>query len=807
MRCLSPARRQANSIFYVEKKVPDTRTTPAWKEASHSVRWEEFVAHSASVTCLALGRKSGRVMVTGGEDKKVNLWAVGKSNCIMSLSGHTAPIECVKFGQCEDIVCAGSTNGALKIWDLEAAKILRTLLGHKGNVKCVDFHPYGDFIASGSSDSSIKLWDKRRKGSIFTYKGHPKSVNSLKFSPDGRWIASGCEDGLIKVIMQKIKLHSPCLNCKKSKNGIWCVKFWDLENYRLVSSTDGDSGPVQKIYFSPNGACLFSGAQDILKVYAWEPIRTLDTLVMGWGQVSDISSSESQLIVGAFSLTNVSVYIMDLKKVQLFDSWNKQQTSCIVPTLSNDSAFEDIVTDYEDESSQFIERIDFLDNCPSNVENADLSKTRVISVDLSTFLPPLEDPVTTLQNDFGSKNSLNCTYKIANVEGKPTLLALPMAVAHPYNYEKDKIHQNSTEILVEQDSQPAIKNECVQFPNLNKTSDFEVFPSVRNKPFGIELDDFLPVNADLSKTRVISVDLSTFLPPLEDPVTTLQNDFGSKNSLNCTYKIANVEGKPTLLALPMAVAHPYNYEKDKIHQNSTEILVEQDSQPAIKNECVQFPNLNKTSDFEVFPSVRNKPFGIELDDFLPRSLLQPTKGSYNSLEISDAEAISSIYRGHDSMVKVLGHRKIYLQTVLRTWRTEGSVASLTSAVHISDSAVLVDILTLLVTKPTAWTLDICQLLLPVICDLLKSKYETYIVIGCMSLKLIVKNFAQVIKFNMSSHKGIGIDISREERHKKCRVCFNHLMSLRSLVLQRQSTEGPIGKLFTELYELLKVLER
>ncbi|XP_035210369.1 katanin p80 WD40 repeat-containing subunit B1-like [Stegodyphus dumicola] len=196
MRCLSPARRQPGSIFYVEKR-PDPRT-PEWKEAAYSVRWEEFVAHGACVTCLALGRKSGRVMVTGGEDKKVNLWAVGKSNCIMSLSGHTSPIECVKFGQCEDIVCAGSTNGAIKIWDLDAAKIIRTLLGHKGKVKCVDFHPYGDFVASGSSDSNIKLWDKRRKGSIFTYKGHNKSVNALKFSPDGRWIASGCDDGIIK---------------------------------------------------------------------------------------------------------------------------------------------------------------------------------------------------------------------------------------------------------------------------------------------------------------------------------------------------------------------------------------------------------------------------------------------------------------------------------------------------------------------------------------------------------------------------------------------------------------------------------
>ena len=44
---------------------------------------EEFVAHSANVNCLALGHKSGRVLVTGGDDKKVNLWAVGKPNCIM----------------------------------------------------------------------------------------------------------------------------------------------------------------------------------------------------------------------------------------------------------------------------------------------------------------------------------------------------------------------------------------------------------------------------------------------------------------------------------------------------------------------------------------------------------------------------------------------------------------------------------------------------------------------------------------------------------------------------------------------------
>ena len=41
------------------------------------------MAHSSPVTCLALGPSSGRVMVTGGEDRKVNMWAVGKPNVIM----------------------------------------------------------------------------------------------------------------------------------------------------------------------------------------------------------------------------------------------------------------------------------------------------------------------------------------------------------------------------------------------------------------------------------------------------------------------------------------------------------------------------------------------------------------------------------------------------------------------------------------------------------------------------------------------------------------------------------------------------
>lgn len=43
---------------------------------------DEIQAHSQKVTCLDLG-ETGRVLVTGGQDRNVNLWAFGNDKCFM----------------------------------------------------------------------------------------------------------------------------------------------------------------------------------------------------------------------------------------------------------------------------------------------------------------------------------------------------------------------------------------------------------------------------------------------------------------------------------------------------------------------------------------------------------------------------------------------------------------------------------------------------------------------------------------------------------------------------------------------------
>ena len=85
---------------------------------------QEFVAHSGPVRVARLGTKSGQVLATGGEDKRVNVWKIGRTSALMSLSGHSSAIDALTFDRTEETLVAGCSGGSLKIWSLEAQKVL-----------------------------------------------------------------------------------------------------------------------------------------------------------------------------------------------------------------------------------------------------------------------------------------------------------------------------------------------------------------------------------------------------------------------------------------------------------------------------------------------------------------------------------------------------------------------------------------------------------------------------------------------------------------------------------------------------------
>uniref|UniRef100_A0A671M9W7 Katanin p80 WD40 repeat-containing subunit B1-like n=1 Tax=Sinocyclocheilus anshuiensis TaxID=1608454 RepID=A0A671M9W7_9TELE len=276
-----------------------------------SWKLQEIVAHSSNVSSLVLGKSSGRLLATGGEDCRVNIWAVSKPNCIMSLTGHTSPVECIQFNSSEERVVAGSQSGSLRLWDLEAAKskwfvlqictlvnikstirnkVILLKPGHTQAVRCLAFSPDGKWLASASDDSTVKLWDLIAGKMITEFTSHTSAVNAVQFHPNEYLLATGSADRT--------------------------VKLWDLEKFNMIGSSEGETGVVRSILFNPDGSCLYSGSENTLRVYGWEPDRCFDVVHVGWGKVSDLAISNNQMIAVSYSQNNVNWYIVDLNRVK-----------------------------------------------------------------------------------------------------------------------------------------------------------------------------------------------------------------------------------------------------------------------------------------------------------------------------------------------------------------------------------------------------------------------------------------------------------------------------------------------------------
>lgn len=295
---------------------------------------QDFTAHKEDVTCVCLGQKTAKIMATGSLDSSVNIWSVNKSQRIMNLTGQNSPITAVNFNISDELLLAGSQAGVIKLWDLQAAKIIRTMSCHKSSVKAFAFHPYADVLATGAADSSLKLWDLRRKGMLYHFKWHKGSITSLCFSPDGMWLASTSEDCSCKLtelktgsLIADFTDHSASVN-----SGVFhpneflyatgssdkTVKFWDLETFKLIgsSSQQSESQPIKSVYFEQNGQFLFSGTDNTLKLFCWEPVtKLLDSVVVNWGHIGAMGQISRQIIVANYSKTSVSTHVVDLNRL------------------------------------------------------------------------------------------------------------------------------------------------------------------------------------------------------------------------------------------------------------------------------------------------------------------------------------------------------------------------------------------------------------------------------------------------------------------------------------------------------------
>ncbi|KAJ8562926.1 hypothetical protein K7X08_031378 [Anisodus acutangulus] len=789
---------------------------------------QEFVAHSLSVNCLKIGRKSSRVLVTGGEDHKVNLWSIGKPDAILSLSGHSSGIDSVSFDSSEVLVAAGAASGTIKLWDLEEAKIVRTLTGHRSNCISLDFHPFGEFFASGSLDTNLKIWDIRRKGCIHTYKGHTRGVNAIRFTPDGRWVVSGGEDSSVKIwdltagkLLHDFKCHEGKIQCidfhpheflLATGSADKTVKFWDLETFELIGSAGPETTGVRCMAFNTDGRTLLCGLHENLKVFSWEPVRYYDTVDIGWSTLSDLSIHEGKLLGCSYNQSCVGVWVVDISCLEPYtmDSTTRSNGHSVVKSnlranLSTpaedgtDASSGRLLTsqnsDLVKESKSF-GRLSLSNNMDLQRDFATLTNTPATSQKVNLNTGPKAPPINSraVPNTTGVKRNSAKTQSTEN--GSIVLKSEIIPVLVPRNNGRMELASECRKGVggreMPQRLQPKVSdwksptpNEDLGRPTAAAQSEVEVpkatescspadgniFPSVKYSIFGTAATD-RNVNDD---KNLVSTKLEINAAPESLSRHQIEDYEARGNILN--RKPHSMQGQQRGRTRSTVA----NWEKrDKVpnYDGVASCIVGAVPTPDVVPTTMNLTHHNSNTVHEkredLFSAVSEVVFATEED------------------------TIADLMEQHNQFVGSMQSRLAKLQVVYQYWKRHDIKGAVSAMEKMADHAVLAELVSFLAEKNDIITLEICTCLLPLLTGLLDSKLDRHQDISLNMLLKLVKVFGSLICTTLSTPTSVGVDIEAEKRMERCNLCFIELEKVKSWLPALSRRGGSIAKSAQEL---------
>ncbi|XP_047328492.1 katanin p80 WD40 repeat-containing subunit B1 homolog KTN80.4-like isoform X2 [Impatiens glandulifera] len=803
---------------------------------------QEFPAHSGNVNCLTIGKKNCRLFLTGGDDHKVNLWSTGKPTALMSLSGHTSPVESVAFNSSEVLVLAGASAGSIKLWDLEETKMVRTLTGHKSNCSTVEFHPFGDFFASGALDANLKIWDIRKKECIHTYTGHSRGISTIKFSPDGRWVVSGGFDNIVKIwdltagkLIQDFKYHEghissidfhPLEFLLATGSADKTVKFWDLESFELIGSTRPEVSSVCNIAFHPDGRTLFCGLEESLKIYSWEPVICHDALDIGWSKLSDLSIHDGKLLGCSFFQNSVGVWASDISLIEPYtvgvmseenncseqkhdvqqsskeNAGNERRVGSTLRSTSPDYESKEIKTIYVDcEKPISSKRIGRINSTKSSVssdskESSNISKPRqgptagaqktFVQTNTKSFIVPTIVP---RDSPNGRVKTTPRKEFISNTRNGPTG---PAKSLYERSFSTTIFDTETPSVVVESEAMEKVSHykRAVNstFSGRSLTND-EAKETIGEKHLDVKnvLDKLQ--NTSLHPTPSHHETVAV----IRGRTRNLVERFERSDTLKSDKIPVSVVSPKTTQSTFMLGKQPQitkNEPKFASVDNSTEELMQNhdmflSKQPQITKNEPKFASVDNSTE----ELMQNH------DMFLSKQpQITKNEPKFASVDNSTEE----LMQNHDMFLSTLRGRLTKLQVLRHFWERNDIKGTIDAMRKLPDHSVLADVLSVLVEKMNILTLDTFQSLLPLLLGLLDSKTERHVIISLEMLLKLVAVFGPVVRTAISTRPAVGVNLHAEERIECCKQCNVQLQKIQKVLPDFIRRGGLLGKGAMEL---------
>ena len=134
-----------------------------------------------------------------------NIIFLSSAIAIEKLKAHGGPVKGLTISNDQKLIASASFDYSAVLWGLNPTKDLVTLIGHDAAVNTLKFSPDNSILATGGDDNQLLLWNVKKslllEGEIEPIKllGHKGKIVDLAFSKDGKKLFSASWDGTIGV--------------------------------------------------------------------------------------------------------------------------------------------------------------------------------------------------------------------------------------------------------------------------------------------------------------------------------------------------------------------------------------------------------------------------------------------------------------------------------------------------------------------------------------------------------------------------------------------------------------------------------
>ncbi|KAH6619250.1 WD40-repeat-containing domain protein [Chaetomium sp. MPI-SDFR-AT-0129] len=244
-------------------------------------------------------------LASGGAEGQIHLWSLSQDTPISTLSGHSQRVCRVEFHPSGKYLASASEDTSWRFWDVETTTELLLQEGHSRGVYAVSFNTDGSLLASAGLDSVGRIWDLRSGRTVMILDGgadgHIKPIYGLDWGSDGHRVLTASADGWIKCWdVRKVQrsggigAHTSAVSDVRwfkglddpvdgippgedekgfqipKKSGTFLVSagfdhkvnIFSADDWGLVQSLSGHTGPVASVDVSRDGRWIVSGGHD-----------------------------------------------------------------------------------------------------------------------------------------------------------------------------------------------------------------------------------------------------------------------------------------------------------------------------------------------------------------------------------------------------------------------------------------------------------------------------------------------------------------------------------------------------------------